>query len=107
MLKKTIKAAALAAALAASLTACSTVDAITAQDKAASIYPQGMTITALDATTGGYKVTAETAEGYTYVFVTDAEDYGVGDHIAVIMDDNGTPHDIGDDHVIDSRYTGL
>lgn len=106
MLKK-IKAAALTAALAASLTACGTVEAITPQETANQLYPQGMTITALDTTTGGYKVTAETSEGYAYVFVTDIGDYGVGDHIAVIMDDNGTPHDIGDDRVIDSRYTGL
>lgn len=107
MLKNLITAAALTAALAASLTACGTVDAITAQETASQLYPQGMTITALDATTDGYKVTAETAEGYVYAFITDIDDYGVGDHIAVIMDNNGTPQDISDDHVIDSRYTGL
>lgn len=66
-----------------------------------------MTITALNEITDGYKVTAETSEGYIYAFITDVEDYGIGDHIAVIMDDNGTPHDISDDLVIDSRYTAF
>lgn len=35
------------------------------------------------------------------------EDYYVGDYIAVIMDDNGTPNSIYDDIIIDMRYSGF
>ena len=46
------------------------------------------------------------ANGNEWVMYEYPEDYMVGDFVAVIMDDNGTPNSIYDDIILDMRYSG-
>ena len=47
----------------------------------------------------------ETASGIIYT-ISESEDMVVGDLVAVIMNENGTPNTILDDYVVSWRYSG-
>ena len=51
-------------------------------------------------------VTCETSTGFIFKFYG-IEDYFVGDIIICTMDDNGTPKNIIDDKIIDTKYSGF
>ena len=50
-------------------------------------------------------VTVKTAAGLFYTF-DGTEDYMMGDLVSLIMDSNGTPHNVTDDLIVDARYSG-
>jgi len=54
-----------------------------------------------------YKITIEDATGNLWVYDTDADDYTVGDGVAMIMYNNDTPESIYDDVIISARYSGF
>ena len=47
------------------------------------------------------------ANGNEWSYEEYPEDYYVGDYVAVLMDDNGTPGTIYDDKIIDVRASGF
>lgn len=48
----------------------------------------------------------ETASGIIYTIKDPTDDMEVGDLVAVIMNENGTPNTILDDYVVSWRYSG-
>ena len=64
------------------------------------IYPTAMEITRID----GDDVYLVTATGFEYV-MSGAEDYAVGDIVALVMFNNGT-RNITDDQIVTARYSG-
>lgn len=69
----------------------------------AQTYPTAGVVVALDETID--LVTFSTASGILYEFYG-IEDLEVGDIVAATMDDNGTPDNVLDDKVIDTKYAG-
>lgn len=69
----------------------------------AQTYPTAGVVVALDEATD--LVTFSTASGLLYEFYG-IEDLEVGDIVAATMDDNGTPDNVLDDKVIDTKYAG-
>jgi len=65
------------------------------------LYPTAGVITAADTDTA----TVTTVHGHTYAITNTDCDYYIGDAVALIMTDNGTP-DGADDAVIMARYIG-
>lgn len=73
----------------------------------ATIYPHMGEVTAiLPKANGEYKITFEDGAGRSWSWIDDSGDWFNGDFVAVIMDDNGTPHNCYDDLVVDARYVG-
>lgn len=68
-----------------------------------STYPNAGVVVELDKEKD--LVTISTGSGLLYEFYG-MEDLCVGDIVAVIMDDNGTPDTVLDDKIIDSKYAG-
>lgn len=66
-------------------------------------YPQSMTVIGLDEEAD--TVYVETFEGLVYTF-HGVEDYALGDIVACIMDDAGTPDYVLDDIILKARYAG-
>lgn len=66
-------------------------------------YPMAGIITSLDEKND--LVTVSTGAGLLYDFYG-AEDYAVGDIVAMTMDDNGTADFVLDDKIIAARYAG-
>lgn len=84
------------------LTAAATLTAATVTTRAAgTTYPETFYVTEIE----GDTVTVRTFAGMTYQF-TGAEDWQVDDVCAAVMDDNGTPRDVRDDKILQTRYTG-
>ena len=69
----------------------------------AGLYPNAGTVTAIDRKTDTVAVT--TTANIMWSF-KGAEDYDIGDTVAMIMSDNGTPDTILDDLILDCRYAG-
>lgn len=69
----------------------------------AQTYPTAGVVVALDEAAD--LVTFSTASGLLYEFYG-IEDLEVGDIVAATMDDNGTPDNVLDDKVIDTKYAG-
>jgi len=69
----------------------------------AGLYPNAGTVTAIDRETD--TVTVQVSSGHLFEFLG-AEDYDIGDTVAMIMSDNGTPDTILDDLILDCRYAG-
>lgn len=67
------------------------------------IYPEAFVIDEIDKESD--LVYIKTAAGMIYSF-KGVEDWMVGDIVAAIMSDNGTPRDIRDDIIISTRYAG-
>lgn len=79
------------------------------------IYPQTMIIYDLEVDDKGTEtvedddgvITLIDGVGFLWKVNEYPEDYNVGDYVAVIMDDNGTPESIYDDIILDMRATGF
>ena len=79
------------------------------------IYPQTMIIYDLEVDNKGTEtiedddgvITLIDGVGFLWKVNEYPEDYNVGDYVAVIMDDNGTPESIYDDIIIDMRASGF
>lgn len=71
---------------------------------AANIYPTSGKVVKLDALED--TVTFETSSGILYEFYG-VEDWFIGDYVAAIMYDNGTPRTVLDDEILSVRYTGF
>lgn len=69
----------------------------------ANIYPTSGKVVKLNALED--TVTFETSSGLLYEFYG-IEDWYLGDHVAAIMYDNGTPETVVDDEIMSVRYTG-
>ena len=67
------------------------------------IYPECLQVVEINQATD--IVQGKTCSGLIYSFYG-VEDYMLGDLVAVIMDDNGTPESVLDDIIIDVRYAG-
>lgn len=72
-------------------------------DPASKTYPNAGVVVGLDEEND--LVTISTGSGLLYEFYG-IEDLFIGDIVAVIMDDNGTPDSVLDDKIIDSKYAG-
>ena len=70
---------------------------------ASALYPRGGTIVSID--DHNDVVTWKDCAGLYWSFYG-VEDWMVGDYVSAIMDQNGTPHDITDDVIVDIRYAG-
>lgn len=79
------------------------------------IYPQTMVVYDLEVDDKGTETVEDDdgvitlLDGVNHLWKVNEypEDYWVGDYVAVIMDDNGTPNYIWDDVIIDMRATGF
>lgn len=72
----------------------------------AAIYPHmGEVVEVLPKANGEYEITFEDGVGRSWSWIDDDGDWFIGDFVAVIMDDNGTPT-VYDDSVLDARYVG-
>lgn len=67
------------------------------------IYPECLQIVEINQAAD--IVQGRTCSGLIFSFYG-VEDYMLGDLVAVIMDDNGTPDSVLDDIIIDVRYAG-
>lgn len=66
------------------------------------IYPTTLKVIAIT----DMQMICETASGIIYTIKDPADDMEVGDLVAVIMNENGTPNTILDDYVVSWRYSG-
>ena len=72
---------------------------------AAGLYPASGHVIALDVPQES--VIVETTDGNMWAFQSDGvEDWMIGDKVALIFTDNGTP-EIYDDEIVTARYTGF
>jgi len=76
---------------------------IIAMVSALGVYPMGATVVETDRVSD--TVIIEESNGNTWAF-QGVEDWAVGDGVACIMHDNGTPKWVYDDIIVDVRYTG-
>lgn len=66
-------------------------------------YPRAMQITEFERETD--TVVCEDATGLIWAFYG-IEDWEIGDLVIATLDDNGTPNRMGDDIIVDVRYSG-
>ena len=76
------------------------------------IYAQTMRVSEITMGTESIKddngtITLIDGNGNNWVDERYPEDYYVGDYVAVLLDDNGTPNYIYDDIILDLRATGF
>ena len=76
---------------------------VLAQKENSNIYPECLQIVEINQAAD--IVQGKTCSGLIFSFYG-VEDYMLGDLVAVIMDDNGTPESVLDDIIIDVRYAG-
>lgn len=72
----------------------------------ATIYPHMGEVTAVHPKANGYEITFTDGAGRSYSWIDDSGDWFIGDFVATIMDDNGTPETVYDDIVVDTKYAG-
>lgn len=70
---------------------------------AGNIYPISGKVVTVDVPEDA--VTFRTQSGMLYAF-SGTEDWMIGDNVAAIMWDSGTPDDVRDDEIMSVRYTG-
>lgn len=73
------------------------------------IYPQTLVVRAVEETTepGVCALSLYSSEGVVYNKEVDSGEYQIGDMVAAIMYDEGTPDDISDDTVVAMRRSGF
>lgn len=70
------------------------------------VYPHMGEVTEVYHKANGYEITFADGVGRQWSWIDDSGDWFTGDFVAVIMDDNGTPHNCYDDRVVDAKYVG-
>lgn len=73
----------------------------------AEIYPSFGLVTDVSETSwGAYIITVSDFEGFSYAYYAEDGDLEIGDGMALLMYNNGSPDNILDDVVAEARYVG-